>query len=507
MRLLSTPITVNSKFEEIRQSVCSKKNASWIPINLIKIGCILSKYMSINKTHLLTGLFFISAVLLILTGCNSYSNEEVRIQKLLNTLYHNYQNEHKKYYPSQSDSYNPGKGISKMSNDEAIMELLSYGDITFDSLYNRLYRADMSINRIAGYAKLAAQYPDEMKAKLVINHDEELMRKRAEIFGLIGGNVEGAFEIAAGIASSIDYSKETVIDFKLLLGLLRECLPSEKNDLLNIIKKCIDEREQHIKTISDSKEIPASFNFMNEFFQDERHNTSEKPSNNYLKQYFTRGWTLNEVEPLLLHLFRYNCDNRAIKILESKYHTPNQAIFQALFLRQIERRYYAAMEQGISHDKLFFPERIDRNPEIPSTLKKGGKKPGKGNVLIIENGFSRAMGSTYDYAYKEMPKWFPANRYAVSKSDLSVIILLYHSSNVVAYYSGGVSAVRKFTTVYAINVNEGRVFMEFGPIYGSMPETPDKISVASGTTGISGGDPSEVEITKAIDNILKNVIK
>ena len=99
-----------------------------------------------------------------------------------------------------------------------------------------------------------------------------------------------------------------------------------------------------------------------------------------------------------------------------------------------------------------------------------------------------------------MPKWFPANRYAVSKSDLSVIILLYHSSSVVAYYSGGISAVRKFTTVYAINANEGRVFMEFGPIYGSMPETPDKISVASGTTGLSGGTPSEVEIAKAIDN-------
>jgi len=288
----------------------------------------------------------------------------------------------------------------------------------------------------------------------------------------------------------------------LLFGLFEKSIPSEQNDLLNIIKKCIDEREQYLQTISDSEKIPTTFDLINAFFKDERHDTSMRPQNNYLN----RNWTLNKVEPLLLHLLRYDCNDKAIKILESKYHTPNQArspMSKALFLRQIERRFHTAKEQGISHDKLFFPETIDDNPYLSAIPTKGGKKPDKGNVLIIRNGYGDAK---YDYSYEEMPKWFPANRYAVSKSDLSVIIFLEYSTRVEAYYSGGKTAVRSLVTVYAINAKEGRIFMESGPIYGSKPETPDKISVASGTVGISGGQPSEVEITKAINIILKGLI-
>ena len=459
----------------------------------------------------------------IFPRCHSSSKDsgKDRIELLLNSLSQQYK---KNLSLSPIDPKHPRFGISKEIED-VIQELYSYGDIVFDSLYNRLYHLNIDSiipkgisrkpftnrddgyrfysdfynrvdSQIGCYALLAAKYSKEMREKLLNYHGEDAIIKRAAIFYILDDELNGATEIASEASSQIDFRKDTRIEFTILLGLLEKSSPSEYNDLLLILKKCIDEREIFLMHNPEIENVPLSLDIAGVLFFDENHDPSTMPRNNYLGY----RWTLNKTEPLLIHLLRYGCSHEVLKILGSKYHTPNLAKHQAMYLLQMERRYYAAKEQGVFHNKLFFPKKIDYSPGVSSPISKGGKKPNKGNVLIMirfKNG---------EYSYEDIPKWFPANQYAVSTDDLSVIIVIEYSSEIEAYYSEGATATTNVVTIYAINAKEARAYAVFGPFYGSKPITPDKIELPKGSVGFSGGVVSVDEITNAINTILKGLL-
>ena len=470
---------------------------------------------------------FIVATILIMLGmvsCNS--SQEERIHLLLNTLYNNTQWQRDDAWKKDPNYY--GKGL-KMTNDEAEKELLMYGSVVLDSLHNRIYNFDIEkcitetsswedeihirhfndavYRQIGGYYLMAKLYSDVEKVKLLEYQGEDALRKRAVVFYSIDGGIEGAAEIAKIIASKIDYNNDTRVDITLLLGLLAKSLPSERDDILQILKKCIDDK--YLKLADYAKEVKFGHRV---FYTDSLGN---EPSLSidilavldwlYEKRY--DGRTSNflfhttkdklKFESLLFYLYFIKGNSQASSILNRHYSSD-------IYFQQLEQRSNTAIKQGISPNSLFYPDTIDNDPVFASNIRTGGTKP-KGDKVLILSRNDNSANKTNFIRRVDIPELISADKYAVSDKETDIIILIDYDWRHIASYSGGRDGAKGYlcvANVYAINAKDGRAYTSYGPFYG--PDLPQRIVAESTPKVVDYYSAKPIqEISRVINNILK----